>query len=551
MKFENILAETDGFGRYQIAIVALLVFPRITLPGHFLMHNFIAAIPSHHCDISSLDGDGVFENLTRQQRLTVSIPQHEDGTFDSCHMFSEPQFHLLENSSNTTELPVVQCQNGWQYDHSTFKSTLATQFDLVCDTKGLNKASATIFFIGVMFGAVFFGILTDKYGRKNMLLVSYVSSIVFSVASAFSTSFVMFAPFRFMTGFSLAGISIISIVLSIEWVDIEHRTFIGVMGSMFWSVGNMLLAGIAYLVTDWRMLIITVTTPLLLATAIWWWIPESARWLIVSGQTDRAYSSLKKCASINGRRDFTSKIKLETLSTVAETDTQGRIYTYLDLVKTPRLRRLTLLTGFVWYGVASTYYGISLNITGFGLNLYLTNLIYAAIEVPAKISVYISLKKIGRRPTQVGTLLLTGICIIINIVVPKDYWTSRTVVAVLGKGLSEASFTTIFLYTTELYPTVLRQNGIGYNSFLARLGASISPLIMLLEDVWLLLPQMIFGMMAIISGLVACLLQETNNTRLPETIEDIEQTRKRSLCITSQEQSEIPLKTAVPADKAP
>ena len=71
------------------------------------------------------------------------------------------------------------------------------------------------------------------------------------------------------------------------------------------------------------------------------------------------------------------------------------------------------------YGVASTYYGISLNITGFGLNLYLTYFIYAAIEVPAKILVYISLKKIGRRPNQVGTLLLTGICIIINIVVPK------------------------------------------------------------------------------------------------------------------------------------
>ncbi|KAL7873816.1 hypothetical protein AOLI_G00128870 [Acnodon oligacanthus] len=520
MKFENILDETDGFGRYQIAIVALLVFPRITLPGHFLLNNFIGAIPSHHCDISSLDNDSVFENLTQQQRLTVNIPQHEDGTFDSCQMFSEPQFHLLGNSSNARELPVVQCQNGWQYDHSTFKSTLATQFDLVCDTKGLNKASATIFFIGVMFGAIFFGILSDKYGRRKMLLVSFISSIIFSVASAFSTSFMMFATFRFLTGFSLAGISIISIVLSIEWVDIEHRTFIGVLGSMSWSVGNMLLSGFAYLVTDWRMLVITVTTPLLLATATWWWVPESARWLIVNGQTERAYSSLKICASFNGRGDFTSKVKPELF--------------FFS-------RR---------YGVSSTYYGISLNITGFGLGIYLTCFIYGAIEIPAKFLIYISLKKIGRRPTQVSTLLLTGICIIINIVMPKDYGTFRTVVAVLGKGLSEASFTTVFLYTTELYPTVLRQNGIGFNSFLARLGASISPLIMLLEDWWLLLPQVIFGMLAIISGLVACLLQETNNTRLPETIEDIEHTR-RSLCIISQERNEIPLKTAVPAEKAP
>ncbi|KAL0169888.1 hypothetical protein M9458_034484 [Cirrhinus mrigala] len=98
----------------------------------------------------------------------------------------------------------------------------------------------------------------------------------------------------------------------------------------------------------------------------------------------------------------------------------------------------------------------------------------------------------------------------------------RTVIAVLGKGLSEASFTTVFLYTTELYPTVMRQNGLGYASFMARLGASISPLIMLLEDMWKFLPEVIFCTVAIFSGLIAWLLPETNNTRLPETIEDIE-----------------------------
>ncbi len=56
----------------------------------------------------------------------------------------------------------------------------------------------------------------------------------------------------------------------IEWVDTKHRTFIGVFGSISGSLGNMLLAGFAYLATDWRMLIITVTSPLLLATATWW-----------------------------------------------------------------------------------------------------------------------------------------------------------------------------------------------------------------------------------------------------------------------------------------
>uniref|UniRef100_A0A671Q052 Solute carrier family 22 member 6 n=1 Tax=Sinocyclocheilus anshuiensis TaxID=1608454 RepID=A0A671Q052_9TELE len=512
MKFESILEETDGFGRYQIALVLLMYIPRIPIPCHFLLNNFIAAIPSHHCNISSLGSEGIFGNLTQEERLTVSIPVQDDGTPASCHMFSYPQFHLLSNSSSPSEVAVVQCQNGWEYDNSTFISTLATQFDLVCEKRGLAKASATIFFVGVMAGAVFFGVLCDKYGRRSMLLVSYVSSIVFSVVSAFSSNYIMFAAFRFLTGFALTGIINISFVLSIEWVDTKHRTFIGVFGSISWSLGNMLLAGFAYLVTDWRMLIITVTSPLLLATAIWW-IPESARWLIANGKAETAYKYLQKCATFNKRRDFTSR---------------GHSYTYLDLFKTPQLRRLTLFTGIVWYGVASTYYGISLNITSFGLDLYLTHFIYAAIEVPAKILIYFSLNKVGRRITQTGTLVLTGFCILINIITPTEYWTFRTVIAVLGKGLSEASFTTVFLYTTELYPTVMRQNGVGYASFMARLGASISPLIMLLEDTWKLLPEVIFCTVAIFSGLIAWLLPETNNERLPETIEDIEEMRYKN-----------------------
>uniref|UniRef100_A0A0E9R510 Major facilitator superfamily (MFS) profile domain-containing protein n=1 Tax=Anguilla anguilla TaxID=7936 RepID=A0A0E9R510_ANGAN len=72
-------------------------------------------------------------------------------------------------------------------------------------------------------------------------------------------------------------------------------------------------------------------------------------------------------------------------------------------------------------------------------------------------------------------------------------WYFRTIVAVLGKGLSEASSTSVFLYTSELYPTVVRQNGLGYSSFTARLGVSIAPLIMLLDDVWKLLPQSFFA----------------------------------------------------------
>ncbi len=128
MKFENILEEINGFGPFQIAIIALLVSPRIVLPCHFLLNNFIAGVPPHHCNISILDdGQGLFGNLTPEQKLTVSIPLREDGKPKSCEMFAEPQFQLLANSSSRGEEQTVQCQSGWIYDNTDFTSTLATE----------------------------------------------------------------------------------------------------------------------------------------------------------------------------------------------------------------------------------------------------------------------------------------------------------------------------------------------------------------------------------------------------------------------------------------
>ncbi|XP_042249355.1 solute carrier family 22 member 7-like [Thunnus maccoyii] len=531
MKFENVLAEVDGFGRYQLRMIFLIVIPRITLPFHFLLNNFIAVIPSHHCDISSLDDGGIFSNLSLQERLAVSIPVQEDGTLSSCRMFAEPQYHLLFNSSYITDLPrlTVLCQSGWVYDNSTFKSTLATEWDLVCEKRRVNRATATIFFMGVMLGAAVFGYLSDRFGRKNALLVSYMTTTLFGFASAFSYNFIMFAVMRFFTGFGIAGISIITIVLCIEWVDIKHRTAVGVLMSMDWSVCTALLPVVAYFVNDWRYLTATATSPLFLAMICWWWLPESARWLISNGKVNTAHFYLSKCAKVNGREQFMADLKPEILSKVILVENQNRKYSCLDLVRTPRMRRLALFIGIVWFGVACTYYGISLNVTGFGANIYLTQFLYGVIELPAKAFVLFALNRIGRRLSQAGALVLTGFCIFCSMLIPEDMGVFRTAVGALGKMFAEASFTTVFLYTTELYPTVMRQNGLGYSSFLARIGVSVSPLIMLLEEVWVSLPNTVFSLVAIGAGLSASFLPETRNVRLPETIEDVEQTRRRSI----------------------
>lgn len=65
----------------------------------------------------------------------------------------------------------------------------------------------------------------------------------------------------------------------------------------------------------------------------------------------------------------------------------------------------------------------------------------------------------------------------------------------------------------------------GYSSFMARLGVAVSPLIIILEDTWSYLPGILFTFVALTATLSVSFLPETMNVRLPETIEDVEQTR--------------------------
>lgn len=61
------------------------------------------------------------------------------------------------------------------------------------------------------------------------------------------------------------------------------------------------------------------------------------------------------------------------------------------------------------FAVNFSYYGLSLDMSGLGLNVYQTQLLFGAVELPSKLLTYLSVRQAGRRLTLVGTLLVAAL----------------------------------------------------------------------------------------------------------------------------------------------
>ncbi|XP_045631486.1 solute carrier family 22 member 12 isoform X8 [Ursus americanus] len=163
------------------------------------------------------------------------------------------------------------------------------------------------------------------------------------------------------------------------------------------------------------------------------------------------------------------------------------------------------------------------------LHLHSVLVLIGVVDIPAKIGSLLLLNRLGRRPTQAGSLVLSGLCILANMLVPYEMGALRSTLAVLGLGGLGAGFTCISVYTGELFPTVLRMTAVGLGQMATRGGAILGPLVRLLAVHGRSLPLLVYGGVPVLSGLAALLLPETQSLPLPDTIQDVQnQTVKKA-----------------------
>ncbi|KAM9493911.1 solute carrier family 22 member 6 [Clarias gariepinus] len=490
MNFDQILEEIDGFGRYQKTLYVWICLPQIFLAFHMIASVFTGYTPAHHCR-GSPDEHWYFN---------VSV-----NYSNSCSIASA--------WNQTEEL----CPYGWVYSQELIHSSTATEWDLVCDRVTLNSLGSSLYMLGLLVGAFVFGYMADRLGRRFVILLSLALQTVFGVAAAFAPNYLVYVSLRFIIGTTMSGVIINAFVLGTEWTSTKKRMLAGIMTDYCFGLGYTLLAGVAYFIRSWRYLQFAISAPGVIFISYIWILPNSARWLLVNDRKEEALELLRKAATMNGR-PLPTTVQLDKCEVM-----QGKNkHTAADLVRTPQMRKRFLILLFIWFVNVLVYYGLSLGASDLGTNIYLTQFLFGLVEFPARTLVLLVLPY-SRRLSQSAFLAVGGIACLLMLIVPEDRPHVRTAVAMTGKFGITAAFAVIFVYTAELYPTVLRQTGMGVSSMLARIGGVLAPLINLSNSA---MSTAIFGLAPLLGAALALGLPETANKPLPDTIQDIQEAER-------------------------
>ncbi|XP_072037058.1 organic cation transporter protein-like [Amphiura filiformis] len=532
-----ILFGIEWLGR-KPNLCALLVIGGVACLGTIGAQEqvFLAGEQDHWCVVPELENEDCIRwpeltpELCDDAKKDASIPpqtkEHMPYEYDNClryNLTGVPFYPGVDTPDYTND--TLNCNDGWIYDTSQFQSTIISEFDLVCSQSSLPGIAQSIYFGGILLGSIILGPMSDIIGRYYTYFISTGIFFASGMAVAFSPNITAYIIFRFVLGMANIGVFMMAFVLGTEFVGPSKRMLAGVGIQLVFSIGYMLLALLAFFIRDWWILQLVISAPIALVFLLVPFIPESPRWLMSKGRFDEAEKIIQDVAEANKTQLPETLFQEEEKQKIFEAN-QERQPTAIDLFRTPTLRGRTLNLMFNWTVNSMVYYGLSLSTSDLGSDPYVAFFISGLVEVPAYIWVPIGIEWLGRKPNLFSLLILGGVACLATIGIPPG--TAKTTVAMLGKFCISATYAIIYIYTAEIYPTIVRGAGMGICSMSARIGAIISPIILIIGDYWAPLPLIIFGSSSVIAGFLVLLLPETTGKQLPETLEEGEKFGKKS-----------------------
>eukprot|EP00095_Tigriopus_kingsejongensis_P012121 maker-scaffold97_size377342-snap-gene-2.15 protein:Tk12121 transcript:maker-scaffold97_size377342-snap-gene-2.15-mRNA-1 annotation:"hypothetical protein LOTGIDRAFT_108526" len=368
------------------------------------------------------------------------------------------------------------------------------------------------YMFGQFFGSLLGGLAGDYFGRLFSYEIFLIVTALFHSLVALSNGFWTYFALRLMSSIGSKACYICSYTLLVELAGTKIGS-VGPLLSIPLAIGEVLLAGIAYLLQDWKLIHLWTSLALYIVIPFYFILPESPRWLLSQGHIEKAKNVFMKGAKINGvvlASEEMDDLKIEA----HHTETLG----FTSLFANWTLTMHTLIIFWIWIVCSMVFYGLSLNAVNLAGNIYLNFALTAFIEIPSYLVCPVLVDHMGRKPTVAFFLLLAGIsCVASGF--SQITWLTTTL-TLIGKFGGSAAFALVYLYTAELYPTSLRNTAIGTSSMMARLGSLCAPILAGISP--LTIPMVIMGVSSIVGGLLTFLLPETLGQSLPETLEEVQ-----------------------------
>lgn len=331
-------------------------------------------------------------------------------------------------------------------------------------------------FVGMFVGAIVGGSLSDRYGRKRVIVTGALLFSISSLLSAVSVNLAMLVVTRVLTGVGIEAMTVAGLAFVAEMFPPLARgryqallVGIGIAGLpiMSWFARQVVPVG-----TDgWRWVFVFGAVGLIAGLVMLWIFPESARWQAMHGDTERAEKILRRM------EDEAEKRYGRPLPEPRPIRYEPGRPRALELFSS-RYRKRTIVACLAWVFSILGFYGFNswtatlLNVRGFSVSVSLTyTSILAIAAVPGALSAWFLADRFERKKALFAVNVVVAVMALL-------YGFVNSLVAILGAGFLVVFFlqcqtALLYGYTPDLFPTSLRGAGTGISNGCGRLAGAI------------------------------------------------------------------------------
>lgn len=369
------------------------------------------------------------------------------------------------------------------------------------------------------FGAVFFGALSDHFGRKKMYGTEVLILFIGALLSALSPSFTWLLVSRIIVGFGIGGDYPSSAVVASEHAQKQNRGFLVLLVFAMQSVGLIfgpLLASFFLAINiphhiAWRLLLAFGTIPAASVFYLRRTIQETSIHHVEQApmQVSRAVSEL------GGYRDAVAKPAVTKQKLLSR-------------------KWLTCLLGTAgsWFLLDVAFYGNSVSSTlimqkvlpssGLATHILFSMLIFLIFAVPGYLLAAIKVDTIGRKTLQTLGFVAIAVCYAFIAFIPAVTASTLLFLLIFGISFFFVNFgpnSTTFLIPSEIYPTNIRAKAHGLSAAIGKVGAFVGAfgLPILLHSHGLNVVMIILSIVCIIGVFLTRLVPEMTQVSLDET----------------------------------